>query len=266
MEKIAIAGLGWLGLPLGLELQSLGYKVLGTTTNADKISDLQEKGFEAALLDLNKEFDREGLRTFFEEVSVCIINIPPGKSVFQSYRSQCLELAGLFPETARFIFTSSTSVYSDRVILAEENTSVLTDYNFTSQLFLAEKALKTELGQRLTVLRLAGLFGENRNPARHLSGKSGLKNPASPVNLVHRDDCIAFIKEIIRQRTWGETFNVCASEHPSREEFYTRICEKQGWELPFFDPESQEQGKIVSNQKGIQMLGFSYRLDSPFDF
>jgi nucleoside-diphosphate-sugar epimerase len=267
MEKIAVVGLGWLGLPLALSLREQGYQVIGTTTSAEKIPDLEEKGLEAVLFDLNKGVDESLLPSFFAGSSCCIINVPPGKSLFQTYRNQCLELPRLFPETTKFIFTSSTGVYSDQVALALENTAVLTDYNFTSQLFLTEKALKTELKERLTVLRLAGLFGPGRNPARHLAGKTGLKNPGSPVNLVHQHDCISFISEVIRQQAWGEIFNVCASDHPSRQVFYTGMCEKNKWELPVFDADEPVRiPKIVSNEKGKQLLNFSYRYDSPFDF
>ncbi|MGV3629925.1 MAG: hypothetical protein ACO1O6_01890 [Bacteroidota bacterium] len=267
MEKIAVVGLGWLGLPLGFELLASSYRVSGTTTSPGKLDSLQGKGFELSLLDLNKGIDKPGMQAFFDGTSICIINLPPGKSIFQSYKNQCLELIALFPAYTKFIFISSTSVYSDKVSLAQENTAVLTDYNFSSQLFQAEKALKMELKDRLTILRLAGLFGENRNPARHLSGKSGLKNPGGAVNLVHQRDCISFILEVIRQECWGEVFNVCASDHPPRELFYSRMCEKEGWDLPAFDvDEPMSVSKIVSNEKGKHLLNFTYDYDSPFDF
>ncbi len=267
MEKVAVVGLGWLGLPLGKALQQDGLQVTGTTTRPEKLPLLEKEGFELSLLDLNKAIDQSSLRSFLQGTAIAVINIPPGKANFQSYKSQCLALVALFPGTTRFVFTSSTSVYGDQVAEATEDTPVLTDYNFTSQLFLAEKALRSELGERLTILRLAGLFGENRNPARHLAGKTGVKNPDSPVNLVHRDDCIAFIREVIRQETWGECFNVCASEHPSREAFYAFMCEREKLEAPQFEQEDQSSvRKIVSNEKGKRALNFSYRYDSPFDF
>lgn len=267
MDKIAVIGLGWLGLPLALALREQGFQVIGTTTTAEKIPALEEKGIEVVLLDLKKGMDENRFQSFFAGTSVCIINLPPGKSLFQTYKSQCMGLLRFFPEETKFIFTSSTSVYSDQVAVAHEHTTVLTDYNFSSQLFLTEKALRSELKERLTILRLAGLFGPGRNPAQHLAGKQGLKNPGSPVNLVHQADCISFISEVIRQGVWGETINVCASEHPPREVFYTWMCEKNDWDIPFF--ETNEHGRItktVSNEKGKKMLNFSYCYDSPFDF
>ena len=267
MENIAVVGLGWLGLPLGLHLKNKGYRVCGTTTRPEKIPVLSEQGFAVELLNLNEGVDPVKMRAFFAPVSACVINLPPGKSIFQSYASQCLTLLSLFPVSTRFVFISSTSVYADFVETAYEDTRVLTHYNFTSQLFQAEKSLKSELGERLTILRLAGLVGKGRNPAAFLAGKTGLKNPGSPVNLVHQEDCIAFISEILEKNIRGECFNVCASEHPSRKEFYTRMCRQSGLEIPQFEKSSEDfPTKKVSNEKGKARLNFSYRYDSPFDF
>ena len=267
MSQIALIGFGWLGLPLAQKLKDNGFEIRGTTTSESKIEHLKRLKFKPKLLNLNSEIDEIAFKDFFSTVSICILTIPPSKALFQSYQNQCLKLVSLFPETCKFIFTSSSSVYTDNINLALENTKILSDYNFTSQLFLTEKALQKALGNRLTILRLAGLFGENRNPAKFLAGKTDLKNPNSKVNLVHQQDVVAFIETIIQQNVWGEIFNVCASIHPTRKEFYTWKCKKDKLPLPEFDLVDKGQtSKIVSNQKGLEQLNFSYKFDSPYDF
>lgn len=264
MEKIAVVGLGWLGLPLALKLKEKGYEILGTTTTKEKIDSFQQKNLSTILLDLNKETQDQEITHFFAETSICIITIPPSKSLFQSYKSQILKLKTYFSKETKFIFTSSTSVYSENVKIFREDSQVLSDFNFTSQLFQTEKALGMNLGKRLTILRLAGLFGENRNPAKFLAGKQNLKNANSPVNLVHQEDVISFILELIQQNIWGETINLCSSEHPSRNEFYTWMCEREKLEIPHFEEDLIQSNRIIDNQKSKTI--FNYKFDSPYKF
>lgn len=267
MQKIALVGFGWLGLPLGKHLKENGFDICGTTTSENKISELENLGLNPILLNLNAIEEENEFPHFFSDCDICVLSIPPSKSLFQAYQNQCLKLVSFFPENTKFIFTSSTSVYSDTVQIATENTQILSDYNFTSQLFQTEKALEKNLGNRLTILRLAGLFGENRNPAKFLAGKSNLQNAKAAVNLVHQEDVISFILEIIKQNVWGEIFNVCSSEHPTREEFYTWMCAKEKLAEPQFEKsEENTLSKIVSNEKGKTRLNFMYTFDSPFQF
>ncbi len=267
MKNIAIVGLGWLGLPLAENLSSKGYIIKGTSTSDEKVNFLRSQGISAINLNFNQEIDEKSAQLFFKDSEICVITIPPSKCAFNSYRTQVLKIVSLFEKRCKFIFISSTSVYSDAVLIAQEDSKTITDFNFSAQLFLTEKSLSTLLCERLTILRFAGLVGPNRNPAKFLSGKENLPNGKSPVNLVHLEDCISFIKQVIRQNSWGEIFNVCASEHPSREEYYTANCIKNGLPAPNFSKENDDKlQKIVSNEKGKTRLNFTYKFDSPFDF
>lgn len=265
-QKIAVIGLGWLGMPLALRLKDVGYKVCGTTRTESKKNECSALGIQTILLDLNQPTDENEVTAFLKDSSVCVITIPPSKSIVQTYKSQCLQLISFLPENCHFIFTSSSSVYSENPGEAKEETNLIRNYNFTSPLFLTEKELIVKLKNRLTILRLTGLFGEGRNPAHFLAGKTGLKNGGSPVNLVHQQDCIEIIYEIIRQNCWGEILNVCCSDHPTREAFYTWMCRKEGLNIPYFEASINAPNKIVINQKSKELLNFTYKYDSPFHF
>lgn len=267
MKNIAIVGLGWLGLPLAENLSSEGFVVKGTSTSDEKVNFLMSQGINAINLNFNQEIDENSAQLFFKDSEICVITIPPSKCAFNSYRTQVLKIVSLFETNCKFIFISSTSVYSDAVLIAQEDSKTITDFNFSAQLFLTEKSLSNLLGERLTILRFAGLVGPNRNPAKFLSGKENLPNGKSPVNLVHLEDCISFIEQVISQNSWGEIYNVCASEHPNREEYYTANCVKNGLSAPNFSKENDDKlQKIVSNEKGKTRLNFTYKYDSPFDF
>ena len=267
MKNVGIIGLGWLGLPLAKNLQKEGYTIFGTTTSLEKKIKLEKEGFHVLVLNLNEDQNESEVQEFFKSCNFAFLNIPPSKCNFQSYQSQILSAVSFFEIGTKFIFASSTSVYSENVKIALEDSQILSDFNYSSQLFLTEKGLKSKLDSDLTILRFAGLFGDNRNPARFLAGKKNLKNGNSPVNLVHLDDCVSFISRLFENKLFGEIINVCASEHPSREEFYSWKCFQDKLEKPEF--ESQEDiflTKIVSNEKSKMILNFTYKFDSPFQF
>jgi nucleoside-diphosphate-sugar epimerase len=267
MKNIGIIGLGWLGLPLARDMQKQGFTIFGTTTSLVKKYELEKEGFHVLVLNLNEDQNRSEVQEFFKTCNFAFLNIPPSKCNFQSYQSQILSAVSFFEIGTKFIFASSTSVYSENVKIALEDSQILSDYNFSSQLFLTEKALKSKLNSDLTILRFAGLFGYDRNPAKFLAGKKSLKKGNAPVNLVHLDDCVSFISSVFEHNIFGEIMNVCSSEHPSREEFYSWKCIQGNLEKPEFEiQEDNLSTKIVSNEKSKTILNFTYKFDSPFQF
>jgi 3-hydroxyisobutyrate dehydrogenase-like beta-hydroxyacid dehydrogenase len=54
-KTIAIAGLGWLGMPLARKLMMQGYLVKGSVTSVKKASTLQLKGIDALAVDITDE-------------------------------------------------------------------------------------------------------------------------------------------------------------------------------------------------------------------
>ena len=71
-----------------------------------------------------------------------------------------------------------------------------------------------------TILRFAGLFGGERHPGNWFSDGRKIPQPNGYVNMIHQEDCIEIIHEIIDQNCWDITLNACADHHPTRKEFY----------------------------------------------
>ncbi|MFT5748934.1 MAG: NAD dependent epimerase/dehydratase family enzyme, partial [Ancylomarina sp.] len=86
------------------------------------------------------------------------------------------------------------------------------------------------------------------------------KNADAPVNLIHRDDCIQIINEVINQDVWNEIFNCTADTHPSKKEFYTKAAERIGVPLPIFDEEegSHSSFKLITNDKLKRRLNYEF--------
>ncbi len=109
-----------------------------------------------------------------------------------------------------------------------------------------------------TILRLAGTFGGQRHPGRFFRSGKTVKNPDSPVNLIHLEDCINLIGSIVQQNAWNEVFNGCTDSHPSKREFYSFASQNAGIDTPTFSSDSNQVFKIVSNEKVKTKLGFCF--------
>ena len=109
-----------------------------------------------------------------------------------------------------------------------------------------------------TIVRFGGLIGYSRNPGKFFSNARQVRDPDANVNLIHRDDCINIISQIVEQGVWGEDFNCCADTHPSKREFYTQATQRIGAAAPDFDESSDMSFKIISNQKVKRVLNYSF--------
>ena len=109
-----------------------------------------------------------------------------------------------------------------------------------------------------TVIRFAGLFGGERHPANWF--KNGRKIPQSKgfVNMIHREDCIAIIHQIINQNSWNQVFNACADHHPTRRAFYTLAKLSKDFEVPEFEENEVYQWKIISSKKVEEVLDYEF--------
>jgi NAD dependent epimerase/dehydratase family enzyme len=95
-----------------------------------------------------------------------------------------------------------------------------------------------------------------------LSGKENLENPDAPVNLIHQNDCIGVILEIINQSKWNEIYNAVAPFHPTREVYYTQKALDLNLELPKFSSEKSNIKKIISSEKVEAVLNYKFQLQN----
>ena len=93
-----------------------------------------------------------------------------------------------------------------------------------------------------------------------------MENPESYVNLIHRDDCIQIIEQIVMNNIWGETLNACADSHPKRREFYTKEAFKLGKKPPSFNEDSSNEYKIVNSEKLMSILKYSFKYSNLLNY
>jgi nucleoside-diphosphate-sugar epimerase len=263
-KKIAVVGLGWLGFPVGLHFIAKGFQVVGTTRSEEKKQDLATKGIHSVCWD-SKSGAHFPVNAIFDETDICLLNFPPGKFTdLDEYRAHLVQVVTSFPVSTRFIFISTTGVYPENMEVAREDNYQWSMNNETNHIAKAEEGLSELLGNRLSIIRMAGLIGPNRHPAKFFAGRTDISNGNAPVNLIHLNDCIQLIDAVVSKECWGEIINGCATDHPSRGAYYSYACEKFGFEKVSFLVEGK--GKFVDNTKSKSLMSITYQMDSPFDY
>ncbi len=267
--KISIIGCGWLGLPLGKFLAEQSYLVKGSTTSEEKLPLLTQAGIQAYKIIVTNQLEGEP-KDFFD-ADILVINIPPKRRLENIQTTHPQQIKAILAEAKKgsiqqVIFISSTGVYGNENRILTEADALNPVRNSGEALVIIEALLQKEKDLNVTILRMAGLVGGDRKAGRFLSGKRDIPNGQARVNMVHRDDCIQVIYQIIKQEKWGDIYNVCADEHPTREAFYTSQAKKQGFDLPHFAKGAEVVYKIISNQKLKTALGYTFLHPNPMEF
>lgn len=266
IKQISIIGCGWLGFPLATALLDEGYKVKGSTTSLEKILHLKSVGIDGFLVKLTEESIDGEIENCLADSKILILNIPPGlrKDPEADFVKRIALLIPYIENSTiqKVVFVSSTSVFADTELMPviTEETIPNPDTASGTQLLKAEKLLQQNEKFSTTILRFSGLFGPNRHPAKALSDKTEIKNPDAPVNLIHLDDCIGIIQNIIKKDLWDDTFNASTTPHPSRKAYYTSVCKRMNLPLPLFEKKSLNMGKQIDSKKLIRLLNYDFQV------
>lgn len=251
-----VVGTGWLGNPLAGSLARKGHSVTGTRRSVNALYKLDYHLTSYPPLTTI-------IKDRFKEADVVILAFPPNRSSVEQYTNDCLAVCALISSDCKVVLTGSTSVYEVKSGTCMEE-DVVYDPESTHRIHKAEHALRSLLGDRLTIVRLAGLIGPDRHPVRNMI-KSGTVYAANqPINVIHQKDAIGLIEYVIEHQLWGETINCCSPEHPARGAYYTWMANELNLSPPLFE-DAKGESKLVSSEKSLQ-LGYVYQFPNPFDF
>jgi len=211
----------------------------GSTTSEIKIQELESLGIESYCIDITEfeEFD------LFLASDILLIAITlKDIDAYERFIEQ-IEISSI----QKVIFISSTSVYpASNSIVTEETETMNTPLSEIENLFKNNTFFET------TIIRFAGLFG----PGKIIPQPNGF------VNMIHQEDCINIIHEIIDQNCWNTTFNASSNDHPTRKDFYINARNSLNFEMPIFEENSQLNYKIISSKKLQENLNYQFIHDN----
>jgi nucleoside-diphosphate-sugar epimerase len=250
-KHIGILGCGWLGYDLALKLKKQGGEIRGTSRNAEKLLQLSENAIQGFEIDLKEDKIYGDVQGFLEGLDVLVIDIPPGlrkntESDF-AYRTQLFMRFVQAYEIKKVLFISSTSVFEDLENLPtyDENSIPNATSDNGKKIIAAEQVIQ-EMASQPTIIRPCGLLGDDRHPIKMLAGRSGVKNPEAPVNLVTRDHVNALILKVIAGKLDAPVIHAVSEPHVSREAYYQNAAQEFGLEAPVFEKDGNSVGKRIT--------------------
>ncbi|WP_340201515.1 SDR family oxidoreductase [Ascidiimonas sp. W6] len=263
-KSIAILGCGWLGLPLATSLIKEGSQVKGSTTSQNKLSILDSAAILPFLIEVNESGIEGDITNFIDGVHTLIVDIPPKlrRNSSANFVAKIKHVISAVKNSniTHLIFVSSTSVYGNLTGKITEQTLPIPQTESGKQLLESEKLLKKETSFNTTILRFAGLIGQDRHPVTYLSGKQDIKHPNAFVNLIHQEDCINIIKQLIAQEPLGKTYNAAYPLHPSKEVYYTNAALKRNIPPPQYES-SPFTGKYIDSSFLTEDLNYHFQKD-----
>lgn len=261
-KKIGVLGCGWLGLPLAKYLLNQGNHISGTTTSAEKLTELQEAGIAPFQIKLREQGVQGDIKGFLKDLEILILNVPPKlrKPPFEDYVHKIRDLIEevVASTIEKVIFISSTSVYGDVEGEVTEETPTNPTTKSGKSLLESEQLLLEEKSFETTIVRFGGLIGNDRHPITFLSGRKKLTNGDEPVNLIHQIDCIGIIAQVIEQGYWGKVINGVYPNHPKKREYYVAEARKRNLQTPDY-----VNTNLKSAKKTIKSKNFPYTYTFP---
>jgi nucleoside-diphosphate-sugar epimerase len=192
--------------------------------------------------------------------------VPPGLRHNPS-KNHVSEMSLVIPYISRsqikqVIYLSSISVFKDSTDFnLITNTSIPdAETNTAKQLGTIESLLLNNTAFKATVIRFGGLIGNQRHPGKYLAGKTALKNPEAPINLIHKTDCIHIIHRVLMAEPGNLAINAVYPWHPSKERYYTDYCLRKGLAVPKYDHSTTSIGKIIDSSIVEQLLSYKFQV------
>ncbi len=265
---VSILGCGWLGEPLAQKLVENGYTVKGSTTTPAKKSRFAQESIKPFIINVTPEISGGGIKDFFN-ADILVLTLPFKRQLPNPafYFEQIQNIVhSIESSVINFvIFTSSTAVYPNLNKIITESDYFEPADTRASILLQTENYLRQHRRFDTTIVRLAGLYGENRLIGKKFSGKTDIPDGNTPVNLIHQEDAVNILFEIIKRNIRGEIFNACSDDHPAKRKLYTQAALKLGIPAPRFKDSEKKDFKIVSNAKLKKILGYQFKYPTPLN-
>lgn len=273
MKNILIIGAGWLGFPLAQTLTTLGHTVFITRRSQETLESLGFPPSRKWPLDLNHSDAHQQLSHYLNTrtFDVVIGCFPPGfrKGQGDEYAQhwQLIVDALRSSPATKVIMISSTTVYPNRAEKMVEDAASLAiaqnNHQFSDKariMLQAENAL-IQSGHPFTILRLSGLMGPQRHPARfvaHLKQVSRL----APANMLHQQDAVSAAVFAVTHAD-DQILNVTTPRTVDKATFYQSALEAAG--MPGGLPEIVDVADKEIRAEKLLSLGFEFHYQSTLD-
>ena len=271
MKRLVI-GCGFLGFPLAQRWQSEGDSVSVTTRSFDRAATFSDSGLHPFVLDTTELATVQQLRVHQFDTVVVAVGMDRQRydSVHHVYVGGLKNvLQNLSDNVGQLIYVSSTGVYGDfGGDWVDESSPTEPQRDGGKACLAAEQLLQdSDFANRTTILRMAGLYGNERVPTKSaIASKQWSKLSATGyLNLIHVDDAVGAVCATLGQSFHRETFLVSDSNPTLRREYYQHLADSFDlgpipWSDAKPDPNSRgSSSKRISNRKLLERTGLQLK-------
>ena len=255
MQKVFIAGCGYIGERLARAYQESGTDVTCMVRSAEHGARLEAAGFTTfvSALDDPADLPLPGLSG-----SILFYLVPPpGGGVADSRARNFIAGITSVGKPAKIVYMSATSVYSRASggVVTEESPTA-PDSAMGKRRLNAEAAFReygAAKGVPVVILRVSGIYGPGRLPLMQISQRQPLLNEdeSGPSNRIHADDLAAVCIAAAEVGGDGEIFNVSDGNPSSMTSYFNACADALG--LP-----RQRQVSMDEARQVMSPLMFSY--------
>jgi nucleoside-diphosphate-sugar epimerase len=261
-NSVGIIGCGWLGKALASELIEMQHSVVVTTQNTDKKVQLEQQGITTELLSLPINEVEQKFTVFDQDCLVIAITpqLRQGRIDYPEKIEQLIHMAER-GNVKKVVMISSTAIYQGLEGDVNEDAELDLTIDKVSLLNEAEQAALT-FSRSTSILRLAGLVGEDRHPGTFLRGDRKIPEPKIPVNLIHQRDVINLIKNIVNNDNFSGIYNGVSNTNSTKEEYYNAAARALNLPEPNFVNEPPSGiGKKIIGDKIRDKLSYEFYYD-----
>ena len=229
-------GLGYTAELLARQLLQEGWKVRGTTRNAERLQALELLGIEATLFNPPSQ-PLASPGDALAGVTHIVHSIPPlenGDAVWPDYASHItalnqLQWVGYLSTTG--VYGDSGGEWVDETSPTNPTTARAQRRKNAEQSWLEAHATQ---GVPTHIFRLAGIYGPGRNALRELKAGTArrIEKPGQVFSRIHVEDIVQALNASMHKPTPGEMYNICDDEPAAQREVVEYAAELLGMEPP----------------------------------
>ncbi len=201
MANVLIAGCGYVGIPLGTYLVSLGHRVWGLRREV--------VDFPSGVLPLVADLTNPTtLKVIPPNIDIVFYMASPDSFKEDSYQKayidglrNLLDVLKTYATNPRVFYSSSTAVYAQQSGEWVDETSPTTPNYFSGRCLLEGEQYLLDSGFPATVVRFGGIYGPDRIRLIQKIRKGSVTCQGSPlryINHIHRDDCVGALVHLMR--------------------------------------------------------------------
>jgi nucleoside-diphosphate-sugar epimerase len=220
-------GLGYSAIALARLLMPLGFRVGGTTTDAEKLAELRASGIEAQMFDTNRPLADAGAT--LRDATHILVSIPPCGEDDPAFDLHSDDIAAA-PRLRWLGYLSTTGVYGNRNgdWIDETATPAPTNRRGDNRLRAEEHwhALYLMTGVPLHVFRLAGIYGPGRSAldSVRMGTARRIDKPGHVFNRIHVDDIAQTLAASMQQPRAGAIYNLADDEPAPSSDVISHAC------------------------------------------